>query len=146
MPTYEYPRPAVTVDLVVIASTGYGGRSLLTITRKNEPFKGMLALPGGFVDPFEEVIHAAKRELYEETGLDIKDGTGRIRLMDLYGRKGRDPRGWTISVAYALSWPPGRMDEIRAGDDASEVQWTNIIRNIPPMAFDHRDIVCAWLP
>lgn len=144
MHEYEYPRPAVTVDVVAVANPTWGERRLLTVRRKNEPFKGMLALPGGFIDPDEEPAYAAGRELYEETGLDIRHEEGCLRLLGVFGRPGRDPRGWTISVVYALTWI-GSMDEIRAGDDAAAVQWVDISKRAPQMAFDHRRIVDAWL-
>src|SRR5437763_14741310 len=94
---YEYPRPSLTVDMVVFALDGDALRVLM-IRRKRDPFAGTWALPGGFVDIDEPIEHAARRELEEETGL------GRISLVapiGVFGAPGRDPRGRTISVAHA---------------------------------------------
>src|SRR5262245_31520994 len=94
---YAYPRPAVTVDLVAFALFGTDLRVLL-IRRAKEPFTGHWALPGGFIDIDEPIEAAARRELREETGLDVN---GPIELIGVFGDPGRDPRGRTISLAHA---------------------------------------------
>src|SRR5262245_50385266 len=91
---YEYPRPAVTVDLVLFAWDASDLRVLL-IRRKHDPFAGHWAFPGGFLDIDESVEHAVRRELWEETGLDF---TGGVTEIGVYADPGRDPRGRTISV------------------------------------------------
>lgn len=129
---YDYPRPALTVD-VVLATREQHPRVLL-IRRGKDPFKGRWALPGGFVDENERLIDAAKRELVEETGVEIGE------LVQLYtaGDPGRDPRGWTVSVVFLarVADPPAAA----AADDASEVRWFPL-HQPPEMAFDHAMIL-----
>jgi 8-oxo-dGTP diphosphatase len=126
---YEYPRPALTVDVVV--ATRETRPRVLLIKRKNDPFAGMWALPGGFVNEGEKLADAARRELKEETGLTVED------LEQLYtaGDPGRDPRGWTVSVAF-LARGDARKLKAKAADDAAEVGWFPLDAP-PPMAFDH---------
>ena len=94
---YDYPRPAVTVDLAIFALSGDGLRVLL-IRRKHDPFAGRWALPGGFLEIDEAIEAGARRELREETGFAP---TGPIAFLGAYGEPGRDPRGRTISLAHA---------------------------------------------
>ena len=128
--TYEYPRPALTVDCVVF---GFDGAELqvLLIRRALEPFFDKWALPGGFVDMDEDLEPAARRELEEETGLKS------IFLEQLYtfGTPGRDPRGRVVSVAfYALVRPD--QHPAKGDSDASEAAW-HPVGQLPPLAFDH---------
>ncbi len=125
----DYRNPKLTVDGVVIRN----GKILL-IRRKNEPFKGRWALPGGFVEYGETVEEAVMREVAEETGLatDI-DG-----IAGVYSDPGRDPRGHTISIAYLLS--PKDDSEPEGGDDASEAKFFDV-NELPPLAFDHDRII-----
>jgi 8-oxo-dGTP diphosphatase len=127
--SYDYPRPAVTVDVVL--ATREASPRVLLIRRKSEPFAGSWALPGGFVDEHEPIAAAARRELHEETGLSIDD------LEQLYtaGDPDRDPRGWTISVCY-LARVAAEAPAAIAGDDAAEVKWFRLNR-LPKLAFDH---------
>ena len=94
--TYNYPRPSVTVDLVLV-SRSLPARVLL-IQRRDDPFAGDWALPGGFIEMHETLEESARRELLEETGLSI----GKLTPIGVYGDPGRDPRGRTISVAYLV--------------------------------------------
>ncbi len=132
---YDYPRPAVTADIVVV--TREARPRVLLIRRRKSPFAGMWALPGGFVDEHEALEAAARRELHEETGLRI----ARLEQIGAFGAPGRDPRGHTISVAYL-----GRLDAARVrpcpGDDAADAAWHPLHR-LPPLAFDHAEIVTA---
>ena len=127
--TYDYPRPALTVDVAVV--TREARPRVLLIQRAGEPFKDKWALPGGFAEPNERLIDSAKRELIEETGIDTSD------LEQLYtaGDPGRDPRGWTVSVAFLARVEPGQLTPI-AGDDAKAVKWFFLDR-LPKLAFDH---------
>ena len=131
--TYDYPRPSVTVDMIVTRNVNTGLEVLL-IQRLNPPFKDKWALPGGFVDLNETLEHAAARELAEETGLtNVK-----LKQYKAYSEPGRDPRGHTISVVFT-----GQVvhnAKATAGDDAKKVNWFNI-NKLPPLAFDHSDIV-----
>ena len=134
--TYDYPRPAVTVDVVIV--TRSARRRVLLIRRKHEPFAGMWAIPGGFVDMDEPLEIAARRELREETGVT----TGRLEQLATFGDPGRDPRGRVISVVYLAQVDPSQVQP-RAADDAAEVAWHPLHR-LPPLAFDHKEILaCA---
>jgi 8-oxo-dGTP diphosphatase len=128
---YDWPRPMVTVDAVVFA-VGPDSVKLLLIKRKNDPFKGQWAIPGGFIGIDEELDVAVARELTEETGL-----TGvKLEQIHTFGKPGRDPRGRQITVAYFGIIKEG-LDKIRAGDDAELAQWFDINALPPNMAFDH---------
>ncbi|MFP5263513.1 MAG: NUDIX domain-containing protein [Blastocatellia bacterium] len=132
---YEHPRPAVTVDIVLFRREA-GRVEVLLIKRGRDPFKGRWAFPGGFVDEDESLEDAAARELREETGLE----NVRLKQVGAFGDPGRDPRGHTVSVAFAalLETP----DEARAGDDAEEAAWHTVARP-PLLAFDHKKILGA---
>jgi len=132
--TYEYPRPALTVDCIVFGLDDEELKVLL-IQRKNEPFAGRWALPGGFVDVGETPEQAARRELEEETGL------ANVSLEQLYtfGEPDRDPREHVVSVAhYALVNVADTR--VRAADDARQAAWFPV-RKPPPLAFDHAKIL-----
>jgi 8-oxo-dGTP diphosphatase len=131
---YQYPRPAVTVDIVLIRATKTDLEVLL-IQRGHPPFEGCWALPGGFVDENEALDRAAIRELLEETGI-----TG-IALSQLgaFGDPGRDPRGHTVSIAFgAISRDPALA--AKAADDAAAARWFSI-EHLPALAFDHHKII-----
>ena len=127
--TYEYPRPAVTVD-VILATREVRPRVLL-IQRKKDPFAGAWALPGGFVEENEKLADAARRELKEETSLDIAD----VEQLYTAGDPDRDPRGWTISVVY-LARVNAKDLKPMAADDAKAVGWFPLDK-LPKLAFDH---------
>jgi len=131
--SYEYPRPALTVDLAI--TTREARPRVLLIRRRREPFAGSWAMPGGFVDENERLADAARRELEEETGLKVAD------LEQLYtaGDPGRDPRGWTVSVAYLARI---NADDVKpvAADDAEAVGWFPL-DDLPELAFDHAIIL-----
>ncbi|HSH52820.1 MAG TPA: NUDIX hydrolase [Bacteroidales bacterium] len=132
--TYAYPRPAVTVDIIVFKKEKNDVQILL-IERKNHPFKNMWALPGGFVDKDEDIKIAAYRELAEETSIqDIQ-----LSQLHTFGKPGRDPRGHTVSVVYK-GFLINSNQKIKAGDDAKNLQWFSI-NDLPDLAFDHREII-----
>jgi 8-oxo-dGTP diphosphatase len=136
--TYAYPRPALTVDIIVIKKVE-DSLHILLIERKNEPFKNHWALPGGFVDIDEEIKDAAYRELREETSIsEIK-----LNQFHTFGKIGRDPRGRIISVIYS-----GELinlkQKIQAGDDAKNLNWFNM-NKLPEIAFDHKDIILSYI-
>jgi 8-oxo-dGTP diphosphatase len=139
---YEYPRPAVTVDLVVFALVGDALKVLL-IRRKHDPFAGLWAIPGGFLEIDEPVETAVRRELREETKLDYR---GPVAPIGVFAAPGRDPRGRTISLAHATVIRPP-LPEVGGGDDAAEACWCGP-REKSPLAFDHDAIIgaaLAWL-
>ncbi|MCL3782042.1 NUDIX hydrolase [Prolixibacteraceae bacterium JC049] len=131
--TYEYPRPALTVDAIIVAKR-YDDFQVLLIRRKNDPFKGYWALPGGFVDAQESLKQACKRELQEETGL-----TGvPLKQFHTFGKPGRDPRGHTVSVVYYSV--VNECYKLQGGDDAEEARWFPL-KDLPDMSFDHEEIL-----
>ena len=136
---YDYPRPAVTVDMVVFTKTEDELRVLL-IKRKHDPFAGKWAIPGGFLEIEEPLEEGARRELKEETGLEI---SGPIEQLGVFGEPGRDPRGRTISIAYAGLAVP-RESTIQGGDDAQLAEWFDPL-DPPELAFDHREILAVGL-
>ncbi len=124
----EYKNPKLTVDGIVVREN-----SILLVKRKKEPFKGMWALPGGFVNYGEKVEDAVVREVKEETGLD----TEIERLFGVYSDPDRDPRGHTVSIVFILREVGGRLE---GGDDASEAKFFPL-NNLPELAFDHSKII-----
>jgi 8-oxo-dGTP diphosphatase len=120
--------PRVAVDCVVFDKSG----RLLLIRRRNPPFAGQFALPGGFVDYGESTEAAVRRELLEETGLAPQN----LRLVGVYSDPHRDPRGHTIGIAY-LAVTDGTTP--RAGDDAADAVFRADWRALN-LAFDHRQI------
>jgi 8-oxo-dGTP diphosphatase len=141
MGLHEHPRPALTADVVAIRDRGKARRVLLVL-RGRPPYEGRWALPGGFVDAFELPEAAARRELAEETGLALGDDV-QFRLVGVYGEPGRDPRGWTVSVVYAVSVSEPAA-QVAGGDDAADARWFPADA-LPPLAFDHDGIVADVL-
>lgn len=133
----DFNQPSVTGDTVVVRTHG-GVTEVLLIRRGRPPFEGAWALPGGFLDEFEQPEDAARRELLEETGLEY---SGPLVPLGGFGRQGRDPRGWTVSFAYLAV-----LDEpdvsVSGSDDAAEARWFPL-EDPPPLAFDHDEIVAA---
>ena len=131
---YEYPHPAVTVDVVVFTVENDQLKVLL-IARGQEPFKGEWALPGGFVDIDESLGHAAKRELQEETGVSANF----LEQFYTFGRPDRDPRERIITVAYYALIPSDQL-LLAAGDDARDAQLYSTDK-LPALAGDHESIL-----
>jgi len=129
--------PSLTVDVVLLMRAGEQWRVLL-IRRKNPPFQGYWAFPGGFVEPDEPLETAARRELQEEAGVEPVH----VEQLHTFGDPGRDPRGWTVSVAYLgiLSAEESLGVRPRAGSDAADVGWFDVAAP-PPLAFDHAEIL-----
>ena len=138
MPSYQYPRAALTVDCVVFGFDE-GELKVLLIERALEPFKGRWALPGGFVRVDETIDEAARRELAEEAGL--KD----VFLEQLYtfGAVDRDPRERVVSVAYYALVKLAAYDT-KAATDAADARWFPVSQ-VPPLAFDHAEILATAL-
>ena len=130
--TYKYPRPAVTADCVVM--TTEATPQVLLIERGFDPFKGCWAFPGGFMNMDETAEQCAIRELEEETGLKVSS----IHQIGAYSKVDRDPRGRTITVAYLATIDAPA--EVHGQDDAARAEWFPIDA-LPPLAFDHDDIM-----
>lgn len=135
MSNHSHPKAAVTADVALFAGPAVC-RAVLLIRRAREPFAGVWALPGGFVDLGEPVESAARRELAEETGLLWE---GQLHMVGGYGDPGRDPRGWTVSVVFT-ALVGEYLPEVLGGDDASLAQW-HPVDALPELAFDHQTIV-----
>lgn len=139
MSVTDYPHPAVTVD-VVIFSLRTERLKVLLVQRGEEPFKGMWALPGGFVHIDEGLEEAALRELHEETGVQ----EAYLEQLYTYGEPERDPRGRVITVAYFALIPTDAPVQVAASGDACDVRWVPI-EDLPELAFDHDQIVAYAL-
>jgi 8-oxo-dGTP diphosphatase len=140
--TYKYPMPSMTVDMVVFGISA-GKLRALAVRRKGEPFAGCWALPGGFVEMDETFEVAARRELVEETGVEVP---GPIDFIGVFGTPGRDPRGRTVSIAHAAV-VRGPLPEVVGSDDAAEADWL-AVDEITELAFDHAEILSSarsWL-
>ena len=125
--------PLLTVDAVIVIKKGY----LLLIRRKNPPFQGEYALPGGFVDIGETVESACVREAKEETNIKVKI----IKLIGIYSDPKRDPRGHTVSIAF-LCEPKTKKEVPKAQDDAADLDVVPFSK-VPnlKLAFDHMIII-----
>jgi len=130
---YEYPHPAVTVDVVVFTIENDDLKVLL-IQRDLEPFKGQWAIPGGFIEIDERLSDAARRELKEETGVSAAC----LEQFHTFGSPDRDPRERIITVAY-YALIPGDDLSLTAGDDARDARLFGI-NDLPELAGDHASI------
>ncbi len=119
--------PSLAADTVLL----FQGK-LVLIRRKNPPYKGFYALPGGFVEIGETTESAAVREAKEETGLDAMI----LDLIGVYSDPGRDPRGHMVSIAYLAEG----SGEMVSGSDAASAE-VFPMDSLPPLAFDHRKII-----
>jgi 8-oxo-dGTP diphosphatase len=140
MSTERHRNPIPTVDIIIEQNS-----RILMIRRKNDPYKGCLALPGGFVDEWEKIEDAARREANEETSLNIH----LVDILGVYSDPKRDPRGHLISTVFVGIVPTDNLSvEASAQDDASEVEWINLEAiNKSNIAFDHKKILFdykAW--
>ncbi|MFW9948778.1 MAG: NUDIX domain-containing protein [Candidatus Thorarchaeota archaeon] len=126
--------PLITVDAVILYN-----KSLILIRRKNPPFKGELALPGGFVEIGETVEKACIREIYEETNVNVDI----IKLIGVFSDPTRDPRGHTITIAF-LCKPSNKKGilNVKAKDDASSIEIVPLDKlSSLNLAFDHFEII-----
>jgi 8-oxo-dGTP diphosphatase len=123
-----HKQPSLAADCVVFDPQG----RLLLIRRKNPPFQGQYALPGGFVEYGETTEQAAARELLEETGLEARA----LDLIGVYSDPQRDPRGHMVSIAYLV-----RVETFapQAGDDAAQAEFVSDWQH-QALAFDHSTI------
>ena len=127
--------PLLTVDAVI----RYKKNSIVLIRRKNPPFQGELALPGGFVDVGETVEDACIREVQEETNINVKI----INLIGVFSDIKRDPRAHTVSIAY-LCEPRTKNENPKAQDDAADLEIVPISEvRLLKLAFDHKKIITS---
>jgi nicotinate-nucleotide adenylyltransferase len=131
--------PPLAADAVVLAGEGPDMR-LLVVERGCPPFKGQMALPGGFLERGEAPFQGGRRELMEETGLDLTNHLG-IHLRPR-ARPGRDPRGWVLSQPLLFHLP--KPIKPRAGDDAAAAEWV-ALAELERLAFDHGAMLCEAL-
>jgi 8-oxo-dGTP diphosphatase len=134
MYSYQYPRPALTLDAVVF-SKEKDKVEVLLIQRGNEPWKGCWAIPGGFMEVEETCEQGALRELEEETGLRLSS----LKQFHVFDAVNRDPRERIITIAHY-----GMIDKnkytAKGSDDASDAKWFDI-KNLPELAADHDKII-----
>ena len=126
------PRPVLTVDGVIFTKQD----KIVLIRRKNQPFKGKLALPGGFVENNETTEEAVRREMSEELGIDTRIK----RMIGVYSDPNRDPRQHTVSIVYELE---PITEAFKAGDDAKDFEILSVenISKLTDLAFDHSKII-----
>lgn len=150
----KFPKPSLTADLVIMRCSG-AEHEVLLIQRGGHPFMGKWAFPGGFSEMNETIEETAARELMEETCLAVPG----MKLLGVYSRPGRDPRGWTVSVAFVVCLNEEEGNQAKAADDAADARWFRIVRDgermklscgdlgLEPdaggriLAFDHDDIL-----
>ena len=127
---YDYPRPAVTADIIILKRVD-DKQFVLLIERKHPPFEGMWALPGGFLDMNETLEEAALRELLEETGISGVE----LKQFHTFSKVNRDPRHRTITTVF-IGYADKKTAMPEAGDDAAKAEWFALDK-LPPLAFDH---------
>jgi len=131
----KYPKPSVTVDFIVHIDN----EGILFVKRKNFPYRGKWALPGGFLDVGKEnTLQAAIRELKEETSLDI-DPTN-IVLEGVYSDPQRDPRDHVVSIVYSINLSQEYISMVKPDDDAADAKFIKDI-DMDNLAFDHKQIL-----
>lgn len=131
----KYERPSVTVDMVIF-TVQQGDLKVLLVQRGGHPYKGMWAIPGGFIKMDESLEMAAERELEEETAVT------NVYMEQLYtfGNPNRDPRTRVISVVYFALVEAHQIKEVKAGSDAQKAGWFSMY-DLPALAFDHAKIL-----
>ncbi len=133
-----FPPFAVTVD-VVILTMSEGLLHVLLVSRGEEPYEGMWAIPGGFKRPTETLDEAAKRELREETGVDVPSV---LTQFGAYGDPERDPRMNVVTVAYLAVLRD--VGVVEGGTDAAAaalIPVSAVLGGKVDLAFDHLRIV-----
>jgi 8-oxo-dGTP diphosphatase len=129
-------RKADTADMIMLTEVD-GTWHVLLIERRDDPFKGKMALPGGYLDEGEDSEKAARRETREEVSLTVEVP---ITFVGRYGEPGRDPRGHVVSDAYVVVLPG--MPKPKAGDDARKAEWVLVSEALnQTLAFDHGKIL-----
>ncbi len=135
----DFPRPSVTADIVIFTLRERRLHVLL-IRRGEETERDKWAIPGGFLRENETPEEAARRELAEETGVA---GVA-LEQFGTFGARGRDPRGWVITIAHTALIPSDAL-VLRADTDAADARWFPVDALPSPLAFDHAEILAAAL-
>ena len=133
-------RPLVACDAIVLIGEGSADALVLLIQRKNEPYQGKWAFPGGFLDEGESCDDCVVRELEEETCL-----TGvALQQLGVWSAPDRDPRGQVVTVAYVGRAEARLIDHTSASDDAADAKWVRVAEiDEAELAFDHGDMLHA---
>ncbi len=127
---FGYKAPALAVDAIVLKD-----QKILLIRRAKEPFKDCYALPGGFVECGESCEDAIKREVFEETGIEIEI----IDLLGVYSHPNRDPRGHVVSICYIAKYKSGTLKISEETSDLGFFDLKDILKM--NLAFDHKEII-----
>lgn len=127
----SYRNPTPTVDAIM-----QKGSRVLMVRRKKDPFKDMLALPGGFINEGETAEDAMKREVLEETSLEVEP----IEILGVYSDPARDPRRHTLTVVFVAIITGGSE---KACDDAAGLEWVELA-SPGKLAFDHAQILADY--
>jgi 8-oxo-dGTP diphosphatase len=133
----QYRNPTPAIDTIIEKDS-----QILLVKRKNEPFKGYLVLPGGFLNEGEKVEDAAKREVKEETSLDIE----LIDILGVYSDPMRDPREHIMSTIFIgkISHSNDKAEAL-AQDDAAAIEWINLeVIDNRSFGFDHKKILSDY--
>jgi 8-oxo-dGTP diphosphatase len=126
----EYRNPTPTADIILQRDS-----KILMVRRRKDPFKGQLALPGGFINEGETAEEAARREAIEETTLEVEP----IEILGVYSDPKRDPRKHIMSIVF-VGIIVGGSD--KAGDDAESIEWVELgTIEKQEIAFDHAQIL-----
>jgi len=142
MYTYEYQMFCYTTDIVVFVDSGVDvpgyNYDVLLIKRKNDPYAGYWALPGGYVEIDETAKEAAVRELYEETGIVVSEC--QLKPLPIFDEVKRDPRNRTVSQPFVCVLTQDQIKDMKAGDDAVDCMLENI-GSLKTLAFDHMEMI-----
>jgi len=136
----KHRSPAPAADFLI---SNDDNSKILLVRRKNDPFKGMLSIPGGFIKEGETAEDAMRREAKEETSLDLEP----VAILGVYSDPARDPRMHTISVTFITRIVQGNES---ASDDAAALQWINVedeldrLIQTKQIAFDHSKILTDY--
>jgi 8-oxo-dGTP diphosphatase len=137
---HEHKNPVPAVDFLISKDNN---SKILLVRRKNDPFKGMLSIPGGFINEGETAEDAMRREAKEETSLIVEP----IAILGVYSDPQRDPRMHTISVTFITRIVRGTEN---ARDDAAALQWVEVggeldrLIQLQQIAFDHSKILSDY--
>lgn len=137
--TYNFPMPAITVDCAIFRYNTENNPEVLLIKRKNAPYQGCWALPGGFMDVNETIEESTNREVLEETGVDITNQAWMKKYkVAIFDNPERDCRQRIVSILSTVMLLSNV--EVNAGDDADECRWFGL-NSLPQLAFDHKDMI-----